>query len=63
MIVGYLIGAAAIIALYGTNTLVEAARPNLSAPNAVRALWVLQIISTSVPILAAAVIFANVIVK
>jgi membrane protease YdiL (CAAX protease family) len=61
--VGYLIGAGIIILLYGLNTLMDIAQLNLYAPNVVNALWILQIISTTIPILATSLIFAYAIVK
>jgi membrane protease YdiL (CAAX protease family) len=61
--VGYLIGAGLIILLYGLNTLMDIAQLNLYAPNVVNALWILQIVSTTIPILATSLIFAYAIVK
>jgi membrane protease YdiL (CAAX protease family) len=61
--IGYLIGAGLIIAFYGVNVLTSVARLDLSTPNAADALWVLQIISTTLPIFASALIFARFIVK
>ncbi|MDB4927489.1 CPBP family intramembrane glutamic endopeptidase [Mucilaginibacter sp.] len=61
--VGYLIGAAAVIGLFGANVLMDIARLNLTDPNAANALWILQIVSTTIPIITASVIFAYAIVK
>ncbi len=63
VIVGYLLGAATVIALYGVNTLMAIARLNLAEANVVNALWVLQIISTTIPILAASLVFVYAVVK
>ncbi|MCC8424410.1 CPBP family intramembrane glutamic endopeptidase [Mucilaginibacter sp. UR6-11] len=60
---GYLIGAAMVVGLYGVNILMDIARLNLNNPNAVNGLWVVQIVSTTIPILAASIIFARLVVK
>lgn len=63
ILVGYLIGMGVIIGLYGIDVLMQIARLNLSSPNAVNALWILQIISTTIPLFVAPVFFAYRIVK
>src|SRR4051812_25039426 len=63
IIVGYLIGMGVIIGLYGLDALMQIARLDLSSPDAVNALWILQIISTTIPLFVAPVFFACVIVK
>jgi membrane protease YdiL (CAAX protease family) len=63
IVVGYLIGTAIIVPLYGIDTLTAIAQQDLSAPNIANALWILQIVSTTIPIIAAAIIFAYAIVK
>lgn len=60
---GYLIGASIIVGLYGMDILMDLARLNLSNPNAVNGLWILQIISTTIPILIASLVFAVYVVK
>jgi membrane protease YdiL (CAAX protease family) len=60
---GYLIGSAAVIAIYGVDALLDIARLNLASPATVNALWVLQIVSTTIPIIAASLIFAIWVVK
>jgi len=60
---GYLLGAAIVMALYGVNTLMEIAQLDLSDPNAANGLWILQIVSTTIPIFAAAYIFARFVAK
>ncbi|WP_462227221.1 lysostaphin resistance A-like protein [Mucilaginibacter sp.] len=52
-----------IMAVYGIDVLMQIARLNLSSPDAINALWILQIISTTIPLFAAPVFFAYVIVK
>jgi hypothetical protein len=59
---GYLIGSAAVIAIYGVDALLDIARLNLASPATVNALWVLQIVSTTIPIIAASLIFAILVV-
>ncbi|TSJ43634.1 CPBP family intramembrane metalloprotease [Mucilaginibacter corticis] len=60
---GYLIGAAIVMILYGVNTVVDLAQLNLANPNAVTGLWILQIVSTTIPIIVSSLIFAYWIVK
>jgi membrane protease YdiL (CAAX protease family) len=60
---GYLIGASIIVGLFGMDILMEVARLNLSNPNATTGLWILQIISTTIPILIASLVFAFYVVK
>jgi len=60
---GYLIGAAIVMGLYGVNTVVDLAQLNLANPNAVTGLWILQIVSTTIPIVVSSLIFAYWIVK
>src|SRR4051812_1774143 len=61
--IGYIIGMAVIIGLYGLDALMQIAKLDLSSPDAVNALWILQIISTTIPLFVAPVFFAYVIVK
>ena len=60
---GYFIGAGIIILLYGFNTLTAIGELRIGSPDTIQALWVLQIVSTTIPLLAAPVLFANYIVK
>lgn len=60
---GYIIGAGIVIAMYGVNALMEIAQLNLSDPNAANGLWILQIVSTTIPIFVAAFVFAKFVVK
>jgi len=63
LVIGNLIGAAIAAALYGLNTVMDIAQLNFKAPGIVNALWILQIAGTTLPILAAPVFFAYVIVR
>ncbi|WP_214073441.1 CPBP family intramembrane glutamic endopeptidase [Mucilaginibacter sp. dw_454] len=63
VLAGYILGSAIVMILYGVNTVMEIAQLNLSDPNAVKGLWILQIVSTTIPILASAVFFAKFVVK
>ena len=63
ILIGYLIGMGVIMGLYGIDMIMQIARLDLSNPNAVNALWILQIISTTIPLFIAPVFFAYVIVK
>jgi len=63
LIVGNLIGAGIIIALYGLDALMQIAQMNLSSPDAIIALWILQVIGTTIPLFAAPVIFSRFIVR
>ncbi len=63
VLLGYLIGMGVIIGLYGLDMIMQIARLDLSNPNTVNALWILQVISTTIPLFIAPVFFANVIVK
>lgn len=60
---GYLLGAAIVVAVYGVDALMKIAQLNLDDPNAAGGLWILQIVSTTIPILLASFIFAKYIAK
>ena len=60
---GNLIGVGAIILLYGIDILLSLSQLNLSNPNVINALWIIQVLGTTLPILAASVVFAYAIVK
>jgi membrane protease YdiL (CAAX protease family) len=61
--VGYLIGAGIVIGLFGKKTLSDIAELNLNQPQVANGLWILQVVSTTIPIMVAAVLFAYFIVK
>lgn len=63
VLTGYLIGALVIFAVYGLETLMQLAQLNLSDPDTINALWILQVISTTIPLFIAPLFFAYVIVK
>jgi membrane protease YdiL (CAAX protease family) len=60
---GYLVGAAAVIGLYGINTLSDISKLNFTNPNVANALWIIQILSTTIPLFIASVVFAKLIAK
>jgi len=60
---GYLLGAAIVVAVYGVDVLMKIAQLNLNDPNAASGLWILQIVSTTIPIFVAAVVFAKFVAK
>jgi membrane protease YdiL (CAAX protease family) len=60
---GNVIGAVIIMGLYGLDTLMDVTRFDLTNPNTVNALWIIQVAGTTLPILAGACIFAYRIVK
>jgi len=63
IIAGYAIGSAIIIALYGLDALTEIAQLNLNDAHAITALWILQIVSTTIPIFVASYVFAKFVAK
>lgn len=63
ILVGYLLGALVIFAVYGLETLMQLAQLNLSNTDTINALWILQVISTTIPLFIAPVFFAYIIVK
>lgn len=63
LIIGNLIGAGIVLALYGLKTLMALASLNISTPNFIPAIWILQLTGTTFPIFAAPVFFAFIIVK
>ncbi|MES2377104.1 MAG: CPBP family intramembrane glutamic endopeptidase [Bacteroidota bacterium] len=60
---GYLIGAALVIGLYGVDTVLDIAKLNFTNPHVANALWIIQILSTTIPIFIASVVFAYLIVR
>lgn len=63
ILIGNLIGAAIAIGLYGLHAVMDIGHLKLDSPNAIKALWVMQIAGTTLPILAAPLFFSFVIVK
>ena len=63
IIIGSIIGGIVAASLYGSNTLLAIQKINISAPYFVDALWVLQIIGMTLPVLATPVFFAYVVVR
>ncbi|HEY4324501.1 MAG TPA: CPBP family intramembrane glutamic endopeptidase [Mucilaginibacter sp.] len=63
LIIGNVIGAGIVLALYGMKTLMAIASLNVSTPHFLSAIWILQLTGTTFPILAAPIFFAFVIVK
>src|SRR5665213_955171 len=63
ILIGNLIGAAIAIGLYGLHAVMDIGQLKLTSPNVIKALWVIQIAGTTLPILAAPLFFSFVIVK
>jgi membrane protease YdiL (CAAX protease family) len=63
IVVANLLGAGIVAALYGLNTLMNAAQGNMSAPHAISALWIIQVVGTTLPIFTAPVFYASVVAK
>lgn len=61
--IGYIIGLVIIIAAYGMDVLMQIARMDLSTPDTISALWVIQIAGMTIPLFVGPVFFAYVIVK
>jgi len=62
-IVGNLIGAGIVTALYGLKTLMAVATVDTTTPHFLASLWILQIASTTLTIFSAAVVFAYYVIK
>lgn len=60
---GNLAGLGIIVAVYGLPTVMDILHMQFTAPNVVPAIYILQLVSTTIPIFAAPVFFAQVIVK
>jgi membrane protease YdiL (CAAX protease family) len=60
---GYLLGAAIVIGLYGMDVLLDIGHLAIDNANAINGLWILQIVSTTIPIFIASVVFARYVVK
>jgi membrane protease YdiL (CAAX protease family) len=63
LILGNVIGLGIIAGIYGVNTVFDIMQLKLNGPNITGALYILQVISTTIPIFLAPVFFAYVIVK
>jgi membrane protease YdiL (CAAX protease family) len=63
VLVGNLIGAGIVAAFYGLDMVMNIARLDLSAPGSVNALWILQIVGTTIPLLITPLVFARYVVK
>ena len=61
--IGYLIGAGIIIGVFGEQTLSDIAGLNLNGQGVIKGLWILQLVSTTIPIMVSAVLFAYFVVK
>lgn len=62
-IIGNLIGAGLVFAIYGMKTFMAIAQMDTAVPNFIPAVWILQIVGTTLPILAAPLLFARFIVN
>jgi membrane protease YdiL (CAAX protease family) len=63
LVVGALIAMGVITLLYNFDTFMKVMQLQIDGPQAVRALWIIQFITTTMPILAVPVFFAYVVVK
>ncbi len=63
MLLGAIIGMGFITVLYGANALTEAVTFNSAAPHFANTIWIFQILSTTIPLFLAPVIFARLIVS
>jgi membrane protease YdiL (CAAX protease family) len=63
VLVGNLIGAVIVAAFYGLDMVLNVARLDLSVPGTANALWILQIIGTTIPLLITPLVFARFVVK
>jgi membrane protease YdiL (CAAX protease family) len=63
LIAGGFIGLGLIAMMYGSDIMMQVMQMNLSNPKNVQALWVLQIVSTTLPILLIPVVFARWVVR
>jgi membrane protease YdiL (CAAX protease family) len=63
ILIGYIIAITIIMALYGTDTLMDISNLQFKSSNTTSALYLLQVISTTVPIFIAPVFFSYVVVK
>ncbi|RYZ99583.1 MAG: hypothetical protein EOP47_16400 [Sphingobacteriaceae bacterium] len=61
--VGYVVAVAVITLVFGADTLRALTQLNIAVPHVTDALWILQIVGTTLPLLLTPVVFARVIVK
>ncbi|EHQ27621.1 CPBP family intramembrane glutamic endopeptidase [Mucilaginibacter paludis] len=60
---GVAIGGGVVTVLYGFDTITQVMAFNTSAPNVITSIWILQILSTTIPLFLTAVVFARFMVK
>jgi hypothetical protein len=63
LVVGNVLGAGLVFALYGLKTVTAIAELNVTVPHFIPAVWILQLLGTTLPILAAPLLFARYIVN
>ena len=63
VLVGNLIGAAVVAAIYSLDMVFNIAQLDLSAPGTVNALWLMQLLGTTIPLLIVPLVFARFFVK
>jgi uncharacterized protein len=63
ILVGNLIGAAVVIAFYGLDMVLNIAQLDFSTPGTVNALWIMQILGATIPLLIVPLVFARGVVK
>lgn len=63
IILGGLAATAIVSSVYGMQTVIDVAHLRAATPDAVRALWIFQIVSTTIPLLIIPLFFALVVVK
>jgi membrane protease YdiL (CAAX protease family) len=62
-ILGNILGGGVVIAIYGMKMIYAISAINTTYPNLITAMWILQFLSTTLPVFAAPVIFSRFIVK
>ncbi|NCD69320.1 CPBP family intramembrane glutamic endopeptidase [Mucilaginibacter agri] len=63
LLVGALIGMGVVALIYGTDTVLNIGQLNINTPAEISGLWVMQFVSTTLPILVIPVFYAYVVVK
>lgn len=63
ILIGNLIGAGVVAGFYGLDMVLNIIKLDFSDPHAVNALWILQILGTTIPLLVTPLVFAQFIVK
>ncbi|MHB8208060.1 lysostaphin resistance A-like protein [Mucilaginibacter sp.] len=61
--IGFAVAQAIITAKYGANTMADVLAYNVSNPNSLKGLWILQIVSTTIPLFITPIFFAWIIVR